>query len=221
MKRIRVHALILRSLFAVCLLAMAFVAEAQTQDVITVETVTTSNTTVDVPVYVRDVSGTPLGIDQPAGSRIQSLSIRLNYAPTAQVTAVTFTRAGITANLTPAFQATPSSPGSISYIATFAEGTNLIPFVSNAPAPGNQVGRLTFTLAPSITTGTTIALTLDATLTQLANEGGTTSETTVNGRLALVNGAIHFVAAPVPSLSDLAMLLLVVGIAVIALKMRM
>ena len=47
---------------------------AAAADVITVGTVTTSGMTADVPVYIRDVSGTPLGMDQPAGSKIQAIS---------------------------------------------------------------------------------------------------------------------------------------------------
>src|SRR5262249_10502389 len=53
-------------------------------------------------------------------------------------------------------------------------------------------------LSNSATPGTTITLTLDPTLTQLTDTGGTaaTKETTSNGRLSLTNGAIN-----VPSLS--------------------
>src|ERR1044071_9009870 len=105
------------------------------QDVITVGTSTgAANTVVDVPVFIRDTSGTPLGIDQPPGSRIQSYSIKVNYAPAASVQSVTFTRAGITAPLTPTFESSPSGPGTISLLDTFNEATNLIPFTSNAPA---------------------------------------------------------------------------------------
>ena len=39
-------------------------------DVITVGSATASTTTVDIPISIRDVSGTPLGMDQPAGSKI-------------------------------------------------------------------------------------------------------------------------------------------------------
>jgi hypothetical protein len=190
----------LAALIAFSFLVPAAPAAAQTlpRDVITVGTATTSATTVDVPVYIRDVSGTPLGLDQPPGSRIQAYSIRVNYAPTAPVQSVTFTRAGITAGLTPIAEFTPSSPGSISLIDSFDETTNLIPFTLNAAAPGNQIGRLSFTLAPGTAPGTVIALTLDATLTQLSNQGGTTAETVVLGTLTLVNGSITVTAAPAP-----------------------
>lgn len=55
-----------RSLALLGLLTFALGAAAQ--DVVTVGTATASNGTADVPVYIRDTSGTPLGIDKPAGS---------------------------------------------------------------------------------------------------------------------------------------------------------
>ena len=182
------------SIIALCFAAHAAVA-APTADVVTVGAATgTPGASVDVAVYIRDSSGTPLGIDQPAGSRIQSDSIKVDYAPAASVQSVTFTRAGITTALTPAFESSPSSPGSVSLIDTFSESTNLIPFVSNAPLPGDQIGVLHFTLASGAAQGT-ITLTLDPTLTQLANEGGTTTQTTGAGNLLLVNGSITINAA--------------------------
>lgn len=213
------------ALAVLSLLVPAAPAAAQTlpRDVVTIGTVTTSGaTTVDVPVFIRDVSGTPLGMDQPPGSRIQSYSIKVDYAPTAAVQSVTFTRAGITSSLTPSAEFTPSAPGTISLIDTFQESTNPIPFTLNAAAPGNQVGRLTFTLSPSATPGTVIALTLDAALTQLSNQGGTTSETVALGNLQLVNGSITVTApaapAPVPSLSEWGVILLLLLVIVIAIR---
>jgi len=197
--------------------ALAGPAPVPSSDTVTVGTVSlaSAGSTVDVPVYIRDASGTPLGIDQPPGSRIQSYSLTVNYAPASAVQSVTFTRAGIPAPLTPAFESSPSAPGTISLLAVFQESTNLIPFTSNAPLPGNQVGVLHVTIAPTATVGTTIALTLDPTLTQLANQAGTTSETTTNGSLTLVNGAI-VVTTPVPTLSAWALALLAMVLAAVA-----
>lgn len=173
-------------------------AVCRAADVVTVGTVTASGTTVDVPVSIRDVSGTPLGMDRPAGSRIQSFSIKVAYSPAAAVSSVTFTRAGITASLSPTSEFSPSSPGAISLLATFKESTNPIPFTLNAASPGNRVAHLLVTLSSSAAPGSSIALTLDSSLTQLTDEGGSaaTKETVANGQLALVNGAIN-----VPSLS--------------------
>ena len=190
------------------------------QDVITVGTVTGSGV-VDVPVYIRDVSGTPLGIDQPAGSRIQSYSIKVNYAAAADVSGITFTRAGITASLIPVFESSPSAAGTISLLGNFVEATNLIPFVSNAAAPGNQVAHLLVTIPPAVPVGTVITLTLDPALTQLDNQGGTNQETTASGALALVNGQITVApaSATIPSLSDLGLALLAISLGLVAFRM--
>lgn len=207
--------------------ATATVALAQIpSDVVTVGTVSSSSSVVDVPVYIRDTSGTPLGIDQPSGSHIQSYSLRVLYASPA-VQSITFTRGGITSSLTPTFESSPAVPGSsIALLDTFDETTNLIPFTSNAALPGNQVGTLHVTIAPGTPVGTVIAFTLDPTLTQLTDEGGTpgTVETTGNGRLALVAGSITVTAAaevpPVPTLSTWAMMLMVLTIAAVAVRFR-
>jgi hypothetical protein len=203
------------------LLVSAAPAVAQARDVITVGTVTASSSTVIVPVYIRDVAATPLGIDQPAGSRIQAYSIKVDYAPTADVQSIVFQRAGITAALSPSFEASPAAPGSVTLINTFAENTNLIPFTSNAAAPGNQIGELVVTLAPGVVAGDVITLSLDATLTQLSNQGGTTTETVALSTLSLVNGSITVSAeavASVPTLTEWGLLLLAFGVVVIAIR---
>lgn len=181
-------------------LAQACAAGTLPADVITLGSGSAApGTAIDVPVHIRDTSGTPLGIDQPAGSRIQSYSIKVDYAPAADVQSVTFTRAGITAALTPAFESSPGSAGSVSLLETFSETTNLIPFTLNAALPGDQVGVLHFTLAAGATVGDTITLTLDPVLTQLTDQAGSaaTREASLAGNLSLANGQIT-VAAPTP-----------------------
>src|SRR3954452_3551936 len=104
-------------LFVLLGIAAALPAGAQPTpaDVVTVGTTSApAGSTIDVPVYVRDGSGTPLGIDQPFGPRTQSQTTPVNYAPTPAVQSVTFTRAGTTAPLTPAFKSSPATPGTIS-----------------------------------------------------------------------------------------------------------
>jgi hypothetical protein len=159
------------------------------QDVVTVDTVTAASNTVDVPVYVRDVAGTPLGRDKAAGSKIQSFSITVNYAPAAAVQSVTFTRAGITASLSTPSEGSPGTPGQITWFASFDETTNLVPFTLNAPAPGDQIAHLVFTLSPSAAPGSSITLSLDSG-TLLSNQAGTTGEAPP-ANLTLVNGAIN------------------------------
>jgi hypothetical protein len=175
-------------------------------DVITAGSVTAVSSVVDVPVYIRDLSGTPLGLDQPPGSRIQSYSIK------------------VTAPLTPLLELSPASPGAISLLDTFQESTNLVPYTLNGAVPGNQVANLHIVLSPTVTAGTVITLTLDPTLTQLGNENGTTKETTTLNTLALVNGSITVPVGfvnDVPALSMWALLLLAATLAVVAIRMRM
>jgi hypothetical protein len=99
----------------------------------------------------------------------------------------------ITANLNPTSEFKPTTSNSISLLDTFSETTDPIPFVLNAAAPGNQVAHLVFTLSSSAVPGSAISLTLDPSLTQLTDSGGTasTKETTTNGGLSLVNGQIN------------------------------
>ena len=192
-----------------------------TPDVVTVATVTGPQfSTVDVPVFIRDSSGTPLGLDQPAGFHIQAYAIKVNYAPTSAVGSITFTRGGVTTSLTPASESSPSSAGSISLIDSFSEATNPIPLTLNGALPGNQVATLHVTLAASATPGTVITLTLDPTsLTQLSNDTGTVGEMVSNGALTLVNGSITVIPA-VPALGHIALLVLAISLAFIAIRSR-
>jgi uncharacterized protein YjdB len=184
---------------AVLLLSAIFPLGAAAQDVITIGTVTASGSTADVPISIRDVSGTPLGMDRPAGSRIQAFSIKVLYSPASAVQSVSFSRAGITKNLSPVFETSPSSSGATSLLVSFDESTNLVPFTLNGSAPGNVVAHLVFTLAPGAATASSISLTLDSSLTQLTDSGGNsaTKETSANGGLTLVNGQINIPALTV------------------------
>ncbi len=203
------------------LVALALPAFPQpvAQDVVTIGTGVHSGLTVDVPVYIRDTSGSPLGIDQPAGSKIQAYSLKVDYSPASAIQSVTFTRAGITQSLTPAFESSPSGSGTISLLDTFDETTNLIPFTSNKALPGDQVAKLHFTFQPGTLTGTVVTLTLDPALTQLSNQAGTTSETVNNGTLTLVNGSI-VQTQDIPLLDARILILLAVVLALLAIRLQ-
>src|SRR5437773_356470 len=119
-----------------CLLLRGPFAAAQPtpQDVVTVGTVFgPAGTTVDVPVFIRDTSGTPLGMDQPPGSKLQSYSIKVNYAPATSLHSITVSRAGTATSLTPLFESSPPSPGTSTLRDTLQESTNVIPVTLNAP----------------------------------------------------------------------------------------
>jgi hypothetical protein len=192
-----------------------------TPDAVTVATVNGPQfSTVDVPVFIRDASSTPLGLDQPPGSHIQAYSIKVNYAPAAAVQSITFTRGGVTTSLTPASESSPSSAGSISLLDSFSEATNPIPLTLDGALPGNQVATLHVTLANSAAPGTVITLTLDpSSLTQLSNDTGTVGETVSNGALSLVNGSITVVPSA-PALGHIALLVLAIALAFIAIRSR-
>jgi hypothetical protein len=189
----------IRSFFVATLL-IVLAAGAAAQDVVTVGTVSAAGTTVEVPIFIRDASGTFLGRDQPAGSRIQAFSIKVTYAPVSSVSSISIERDGITESLSPTSEFKPTTSNSVSLLDTFQESTNLIPFTLNAAAPGNRVARLLVNLSPSATPGTSISLTLDPALTQLTDDGGNaaTKETSSNGQLQLVNGSIDL---PMPTLT--------------------
>ena len=222
MTKVKVSAL-LAALVCLLLRGPFAAAQAPPQDVVTVGSgFAPAGTTIDIPVSIRDVSGTPLGIDQPPGSRIQSYSIKVDYAPAASVQSITFTRAGITASKTPLFESSPAAPGTITLLDTFQESTDLLPFVSNAAPPGNQVAHLLIQLSPSATPGA-LTLTLDPLLTQLTDEGGNaaTKETVANGRLALVNGVVTVLpSTAIPVLGITGIVAVALALAFIGMRMR-
>jgi hypothetical protein len=217
---------LLAPLLAAVAAALCWLPSAQaivvSTDLVKVDTVTASGSVVDVPVYIRDSSFTPVGLDQPAGSKIQSFAIKVSYAPTAAISSITFTRAGITQSLTPVAEFTPSTPGTVSLVETFQESTNPIPFTLDA-AGGDEVGHLSVVLSPAAVPGSTVTLTLDPTVTTVANQDGTTSETVSNGRIALLNGAINVplnYVSTVPTMSTWALLLVALSFVVVALRAR-
>jgi hypothetical protein len=189
-----------RSRIAVAAMAVfGLAASLFAQDAVTVGTVNTTASTVDVPVYIRDVAGTPLGKDRDPSSHIQAYSIKVKYSPASAVTSATFTRSGATADLSPSFESSPKTADSVSLLGTFPQATSPIPLVLGAPAPGTKVANIRLVLSSAAVAGTTIALELDPSLTQLTDEGGTaaTKETAANGRLTLVHGAVNIQQAPI------------------------
>jgi hypothetical protein len=147
--------------------------------------------TVDVPIYIRDTAGTPLGLDQPPGSHVQSYMIDVDY-DTNTVQSVSFSRAGITTALTPSSE-TAFMPvaGVFAVSTTFSEVTDPIPFTLNAALPGNLVGVLHFVLAANAPVGTT-PITQDFLLTFLRDDKGSaaTQETTSTSTLTVIDGSL-------------------------------
>jgi len=160
-------------------------------DVLTVGTLTApSGSVAAVPVYVRDISGSPLGMDQSTDNRIQGFGFKVAFSPTSAVSAATFTRAGVLQGLTPLYETVLTPPGAVGYVGSFAQSTNPVPFDLNAAAPGNLIGYLNLTIPQDVAAGTVITLTVEQTTATLANQAGTVDETGNNGKLAITDGVL-------------------------------
>jgi hypothetical protein len=161
---------------------------AVAQDVITAGTIYgEAGTTINVPLSIRDVSGTPLGSNLAGGSRAQALSFKVTATPAAAVTNISFERAGVLQTLTPLYDRAATGTSSVAYIGSFSAP---IPFTVNLTAPGNRIGTLLVALAPGTSPGTPIDLKFDAALTALSNLAGTTVESQYNRKLQLVAGKV-------------------------------
>lgn len=146
--------------------------------------------TVDVPVYLRDASGTALGTDRPQADRIQALGFRLTWTPAGAVTTVTVRRGGVAASASPSFEFASVTPGSLGYVLCFGASS---PFPLNLDAPGwgDPIAWLTVTLPPGLSPGTRIQLVPDpqTSLTSLSNANGTVGEASGLG-LSLAGGIV-------------------------------
>lgn len=169
-------------------------------DSMTVGSVTADMSTVEVPIYIRDVAGTPLGSDQPAGARIQAIAFKIVYDP-AKIASIRVQYSdlsgGVLRGLTPLFSSVPRTENSISFLASYNESTAAIPFTLNEPPPGDLVMMLGVTLKPGLAEGERIALTLDPATTSLSNQAGSISESPTNATLELQSGTI-VIGAPRP-----------------------
>jgi hypothetical protein len=176
------------------LLTLLAVSEGRAQDTLTIgsATVTRGPGVVAVPIHLRDAAGTPLGVDQPAGSRIQAFSVRISWSPASAVKSVSFGRAGILKGLTPMFETTVPGTGTISWLAVFPEASAPVPFTLNAPLPGDRIATLLVTLDGSAAAGGSVAFAMDPSseVTTLSNQAGTVSETMGGGSLSLVDGLL-------------------------------
>jgi hypothetical protein len=166
-----------------------------------------------VPITLSDAAGTPLGVDRPAGQRIQAFAVTVRFTPAAAVTSASLVRAGLLAGRTPVFETTATGPGTITWVGSFDEPVGAIPFTQPPGASGDAILSLSVTLAP----GTAVSASFDAPTTTLSNQGGTVSESTADatlvlgGPLALPIGESS--AAPIPSAGHAALLALAAAIA--------
>ncbi|MFH1177831.1 MAG: PKD domain-containing protein, partial [Acidobacteriota bacterium] len=160
---------------------------------------------INVPLFVRDLAGTPLGGDAGAGNRIQSFAIKVGWSPASAVANVSIARAGIAASLTPLEETVSRTPTTISLAETFAEATDPLPLQLESPFPGDQVARVRVTLAAGVPLGTVVSLAIDTAGTRLANETGSTLETPALGTLIPYDGGIMVTGTPAANLAALAL----------------
>ena len=154
-----------------------------------------------VPVYVRDVSGTPLGIDQSAGNRIEALVLKITHSPASAVASISFQRGGI-AGVTPKYERQVQGIGTFGYVAGYSESAPHLALSLDAAAPGDWIGNLVVTLSPQAVIGSTVVLSVDAATATLSNDRGTLGETVANGALALTNGSVAVKAATTTTLAS-------------------
>jgi hypothetical protein len=187
MRRVRLVVLLLLS------------ANALAQDVLTVGSgIAAGGGTISIPISIRDRSGTPLGIDAGGANRIQGFAFKILF-PSERITSAAFTRAGVTASITPLDETALQGSGWSACLVSFHESSNPVPFTLDAAAPGDAIGTLTVTVHASAPAGSTIALILDPPSATLSNRSGSPRETVANGNLSLVNGSITVSTLPTPA----------------------
>lgn len=166
-----------------------------------------------VPITLSDASGTPLGIDRPAGQRIQAFAVTVRFTPAAAVSSATLARAGLLAGRTPVFETTATGPGTVTWVGTFDEPAGAIPFTQPPGAGGDAILSLSVTLAP----GATVSASLDAPTTTLSNQGGTISESAADATLVLGSPVALPLGEPgtppIPTLGNLALAALAIAVA--------
>ncbi len=109
--------------------------------------------------------------------------------PAGSIAAASAERDGVLLGLDELYELAPVTGGSVSYLSSFAEATDLVPFTVDAAEPGDVVARLSFTLAADAPAGP-LPLTLDAATTALSNQAGTVDELESEGNLVLAHGEI-------------------------------
>ncbi len=124
-----------------------------------------------VPILLADATGTPLGVDRPAGERIQAFAVTVRFTPAAAIASTSLGRAGLLAGRTPLFETTAEGDGTITWVGSFDESAGAIPF-PQPPGGGDAILTLSVTLEP----GATVSASID---------GSTTSETAAGGALLL------------------------------------
>ena len=143
--------------------------------------------TVEVPVTLKDSSGTRLGSD---GAPIQAVAFRVIAEPKEAVSSITFRRGGVLQRLTPQFEHSQKTDNSVSYLVAFSSAKAKMNLRANPDDAGDEIGRVVVELAPHLAARTVVRLSIDPLTATLSNEGGTLSQQHADGTLQLIDGAI-------------------------------
>ncbi len=187
------------ALTSAVLVASAAEVAAQATDVLTIGTVSVSSGTgqVEVPIFIQDNTGTPIGRDQGARLRISGFALQVVYGPNSCID--TPASASLRIDLTGGILASQSADidsrpkvanTSQSWIYSSAETNGLIPFTA-VPAPGDRIGAMVFNLTSCLAGPINLVITTTGDAEATFSSDNSVSETATNGGLSVTNGAIN------------------------------
>ncbi len=170
-------------------------------DVLTIGTVNVSSGTgqVKVPFSIQDNTGTLIGRDKGAGLRITIFAAQVVYGPNACIDTPASASARI--DLTGGILASQSADldsrvkvanTSQTWFYSSAESNGLIPFTA-AAIPGDLMGQLVFDLTGCPAGPINLTVTVAGPAEALLSSDSAATETSGNGSLVVVNGAINVV----------------------------
>jgi hypothetical protein len=152
-----------------------------------------SGAVVNVPVYLRDSTDTPLGPERARDAQIDGIALRIRFVPVTPIVAARFLSSA-EQRLPPArLEVAPRTADGISYLVVRPCGSGLardLCFSASTSTP-QPIAVLELTLARRLPSGSRIELTLDPAVSVLSNAAGTLSESVANGFLVLRNGVVE------------------------------
>jgi hypothetical protein len=187
------------ALTSAVLVAGAAEVAAQATDVLTIGTVSVSSGTgqVEVPIFIQDNTGTPIGRDQGARMRISGFAMQVVYGPNSCIDtpATASQRIDLAGGILASQSADIDSRVKVantsqSWIYSSAETNGLIPFTA-APAPGDRIGAMVFNLTGCPAGTINLAITTTGGAGATLSSDNSVSETVGNGALSVTNGAIN------------------------------
>ncbi len=170
------------------LVALPATGQSEAQDVLLLAgppSPVTAGVPVPVTVSLRDLAGTPLGVDQGGANRVQAFAVAVRFSPPGAVASAVVVRSGVTAAATPIFESTVGGTDSLTWIGSFNETANPLAFTQPPAAEGDPFLTLRLSLAPTLPAGAVVTVSFDPVETSLSNRGGTVSEAESDGRLLL------------------------------------